>query len=41
MNEVILQAEDLTVGYSGKPVIEKISLAARAGRILTLIAWEP
>ena len=37
MNEVILKAEDLTVGYSGKPVIEKISLAARAGRILTLI----
>ncbi len=25
------------MGYSGKPVIEKISLAARAGRILTLI----
>ena len=37
MNEEILRAEGLTVGYSGKPVIENISLSARVGRILTLI----
>ena len=37
MNEEILRAEALTVGYAGKPVIENISLSARVGRILTLI----
>ena len=37
MNEVILEARDLTVGYNGKPVIENIALTARTGRILTLI----
>ena len=37
MNAYYLQTEQMTVGYHGKPLIEKINLCLRRGEIMTLI----
>lgn len=37
MEEILLSAEDLTVGYRSKPVVESINFRIRGGEILTLI----
>ena len=37
MNAYYLQTKQMTVGYHGKPLIEKINLCLRRGEIMTLI----
>ena len=37
MNEIILRAADLAVGYGGKAVLQDLSFSVRPGEILTLI----
>ena len=37
MHEIILQADDLAVGYGGKAVLKGLSFSLRPGEILTLI----
>ena len=37
MHEIILQADDLSVGYGGKAVLKGLSFSLRPGEILTLI----
>ena len=37
MHEIILQADDLAVGYGGRAVLKGLSFSLRPGEILTLI----
>ena len=37
MNEIILRAAELAVGYGGKAVLRDLSFSVRPGEILTLI----
>lgn len=37
MNEALLSAQDLSVGYHGRPLLREICLQVRSGEILTLI----
>ena len=41
MNAYYLQTEQMTVGYHGKPLIEKINLCLRRGAIMTGLANPP
>ncbi|MBQ1791058.1 MAG: ATP-binding cassette domain-containing protein, partial [Oscillospiraceae bacterium] len=37
MHEIILQSDDLAVGYGGRAVLKGLSFSLRPGEILTLI----